>query len=104
MSNPDRKTPPLDPDRGTAAADAGGRQASQAVAPNQSGPESVPPDESIAPFVPAKGAILDGEEVEAVRSDPNEIEPSMAANADIEYVPETAPEQIDFGADGQPVI
>ena len=101
MSPQDRKTPPLDPDRAMAAADAGGRQGSL---PDQANQQGVSADESVAPLVPANGAILEGEHVEAVRSDANEIEPSMAANADIEHVPETAPEQIDPGSDGNPVI
>jgi len=101
MSSQDRKTPLLDPDRATAAADAGGRQGPM---PGQANPQPVSDDESVAPLGPANGALLEGGHVDVAGSDANEIEPSMAANADIEHVPETAPEQIDPGSDGKPVI
>lgn len=63
-----------------------------------------PASDSVSPFVPARGAVLDDSEVESVRTSDNEVEPSMAPNADVESVSESPPEQIDPGADGRPVI
>lgn len=63
-----------------------------------------PASDSVSPFVPARGAVLDDSEVESVRISDSEVEPSMAPNADVENVTGAPPEQIDPGADGKPVI
>ena len=96
-----------DPDPAQAAAAVSGdarQQAHQGDLLDESIEETFPASDPIAPFLPAKGAVLDGNVVESVRTSENELEPSMAANADVEHVPEAAPEQIDPGADGKPVI
>lgn len=97
MNSQDTKDPPLDPAQ--AAASATGN-----AGPPPSIQDPVPASDPIAPFLPARGAVLDGNDIESVRSSENEMEPSMSANADVEHVPETAPEQIDPGADGKLVI
>lgn len=97
-----------DPDPAQAAAavsgDAGQQQALPSDLLDESIEETFPASGPIAPFLPAEGALLDGNDIESVRTSENEVEPSMAANADVEHVPETAPEQIDPGADGKLVI
>lgn len=97
MSSQDTKDPPLDPAQ--AAATATGN-----AGPPPSIQEAFPASDPITPFLAARGVVLDGNDIESVRANDNEVEPSMAANGDVEHVPETAPEQIDPGSDGKLVI
>lgn len=104
MTSQDRKDFPASPSAGATAARASASPR-EAEINDETLQRTFPAgEESPAPFVPARGAVLDGTEVEAVRTSENEVEPSMAPNTDIENIGGEAPEQIDPGAGGKPVI